>query len=197
MAAGLGEELERAAAAAAAFGEVTAVLAAEPAPGRRAYLLALGEDEGRAWLVLDGELAPVGEPERIREVASIVVLCELAGELAGGGRLDQLREQLAAVRMTEQPDGIEVAESAALELERTIGVPPRVASPAYLDEIGAATRRLEQALGEHQSPFANALAASASTVEAFVAEVEANPAGAAPPSPGAVTPASPRSDHLG
>ena len=38
--------------------------------------------------------------------------------------------------MTEHPEGIEEAETAALELERTIGVPPRVASPAYLDAIG-------------------------------------------------------------
>jgi hypothetical protein len=38
--------------------------------------------------------------------------------------------------------------------------------------VGAATRRLEEALGEHASPFANALASSTGTVEAFVAEVE-------------------------
>ena len=50
--------------------------------------------------------------------------------------------------MTEQPDGIEEAEEAALALERAIGAPPRVASPAYLDAVGAATRRLELALGE-------------------------------------------------
>jgi hypothetical protein len=68
---------------------------------------------------------------------------------------------------------IETAEEAALELERAIGAPPVLASPAYLDAVGAATRRLEFALGEHGSPFANALASSSGTVEAFVAEVEA------------------------
>jgi hypothetical protein len=168
----LGEELELAAAAASAYGAVSAVLAGEPVSIRRAYLVALGEDEEREWIVLDGGLAPVVERELVREVASIVVLCELAGELAGGGRLDELRGELATLRMTEQPEGIEEAEEAALELERAIGAPPRVASPIYLDQVGAATRRLEQALGDHESPFARGLAASSGTVEAFVAEVE-------------------------
>ena len=47
-----------------------------------------------------------------------------------------LRSQLAQVRMVEQPPGIEEAEEAALALERVIGAPPRVASPAYLDAVG-------------------------------------------------------------
>jgi hypothetical protein len=168
----LADDLEQAASAAAPYGRVTAVLAAEPAAGRRAYLVALGDDDERRWLVLDAEFRPVEERERVRETASIVVLCELAGELAGGGQLEELRAQLAEVRMTEQPPGIEAAEAAALGLERAIGAPPIVASAIYLDEVGAATRRLEEALGDHTSPFANALASSAGTVEAFVADVE-------------------------
>lgn len=169
---GLRDDLERVAAAAARYGPVSAVLAAEPASGRRAYLVALGEDEAREWLVLDAELTPIGARDRVREVASIVVLCELAGEVAGGGDLDELRAQLAQLRMTEQPEGIEVAEQAALALERVIGVAPRVASPAYLDAVGEATRLLEQSLGGRESPFANAIASSTGTVDAFVAEVE-------------------------
>ena len=74
--------------------------------------------------------------------------------------------------MTEHPEGIEEAEDAALALERAIGAPPIVASPAYLDEVGAKTRTLEEALGEQGSPFSATLAASSGTVEAFVAEVE-------------------------
>ncbi len=168
----LADELERAAAAAAAYGEVSAVLAADPAPGRRAYVVALGGEEDRRWLVLDAELRPAEERDRVREAASIVVLSELAGELAGGGQLEELREQLAQVRITEQPPGIEEAEEAALALERAIGAPPIVASPIYLDDVGIAAGTLERALGDHASPFANALASSAGTVEAFVAEVE-------------------------
>ncbi len=168
----LADDLERAAAAAAPHGEVSAVLAAEPAPGRRAYLVALGQGEARAWLVLDEACVPVTSREQAREVASIVVLCELAAELAGGGQLDELRVRLVQLRLTEQPDGIDAAEEAALALERAIGAPPVLASPAYLDGVGAATKALERALGEHASPFANALASTAGAVEAFVAEVE-------------------------
>jgi hypothetical protein len=108
----------------------------------------------------------------VREVASLVVMCELAVEVAAGGDVDDLRARLAQLRMTEQPAGIEVAEEAALELERTLGAPPRVASPAYLDAVGAATRTLELALGSHESPFANALRSGTGTVDAFVGEVE-------------------------
>jgi hypothetical protein len=169
---GLSDDLERVAAAAGRYGVVSAVLAAEPASGRRAYLVALGEDETREWLVLDAGLAPIDTRDRVREVASIVVLCELAGEVAGGGDLEDLRAQLAQLRMTEQPEGIEQAEQAALELERAVAAPPWVASPVYLDAVGGATRRLEQALGGHESPFANAIASSSGTVEAFIAEVE-------------------------
>jgi hypothetical protein len=168
----LSEELEQAAAAVSSRGEVSAVLAAEPASGRRAYLVAFGEGDDRTWLVLDAALHPVADRERVREVASIVVLSELAGELAGGGQLEELRTKLAEVRITESPPGIEEAEVAALELERAIGAPPIVASPAYLDAVGARTRALEEALGEQGSPFASSLAASSGTVEAFVAEVE-------------------------
>ena len=169
----LSEDLEQAAAAAAVHGEVSAVLAAEPASGRRAYLVAFGEADDRTWLVLDDSFQPVADRERVREVASIVVLSELAGELAGGGQLEELRSRLAEVRITESPPGIEEAEDAALELERAIGAPPIVASPAYLDTVGARTRALEEALGEQGSPFAGSLAASSGTVQAFVAEVEA------------------------
>jgi hypothetical protein len=168
----LSDDLEQAAAAASPRGEVSAVLAAEPASGRRSYLVALGDDDNRSWLVLDEAFQPVDDRERVREVASIVVLSELAGELAGGGQLEELRSKLADVRMTEHPAGIEEAETAALELERVIGAPPIVASPAYLDDVGAATKTLEEALGEQGSPFANALAASSAAVQAFVGEVE-------------------------
>ncbi len=168
----LHEDLARIAVAAAAHGEVTGVLAAEPARGRRLYLVALGVDEGRRWIVLDQDAQPIDRRDDVRDTASIVALCELAGDLAGGGDLESLRSQLAQVRMIEQPPGIEGAEEAALALERAIGAPPRVATPAYLDEIGVATRALEQALGELSSPFSTAIRSATGTVEEFVQDVE-------------------------
>ena len=168
----LTDDLERIAAAASAHGHVTGVLAAEPSRGRRLYLVALGAEDARRWVVLDDDGTPVDRRDEVRDTASVVALCELAADLAGGGDLEQLRSQLAQVRMVEQPAGIEEAEEAALELERTIGAAPRVASPAYLDAVGAATLGLERALGETTSPFSSAIRSSTGAVEEFVAEVE-------------------------
>ncbi len=169
---GLEEDLERIAGAAAAHGQVTAVLAAEPASGLRRYLIALGDGEERRWLVVDDAGAVVEARDEIRDTASIVAMCELAEDLAGGGDLEQLRAELARVRIVEQPAGIEEAEDAALALERVLGAPPRLATPAFLDEVGAATVVLERALGENSSPFSTAIRGATGAVDEFVREVE-------------------------
>jgi hypothetical protein len=168
----LAEDLERIAAAAAPHGEVSGVLAAEPAAGRRVYLVSFGAEDERRWALLDDTGAIVERREDVRDAASIVAMSELAAELAGGGDLEQLRANLAQVRMVEQPEGIEEAEDAALALERVVGAPPRVATPAYLDEVGAATIALERALGEVSSPFSEAIRAGTGAVDAFVKDVE-------------------------
>jgi hypothetical protein len=168
----LADDLERIAVAVARHGEVTGVLAAEPADGRRFYLVALGTGGARTWLLVDDAAQPVDRREHVRDVASIVAMCELAGELAGGGDLEALRSQLTQVRMVEQPPGIEEAEEAALELERTIGSPPWIATPAFLDAVGAATMALERALGEVSSPFSEAVRSATGAVDEFVREVE-------------------------
>jgi hypothetical protein len=172
----LADELERIAGVAAAHagpGErVEAVLAAEPAGGRRFYLCAFGV-EPQSWLLLDEAEEPVEERATVREAASIAALCEIAVETAGGGDLESLRSQLVALRLSEAPDGIEEAEEAALELERALGAPPRVASPAWLDAVGVATLRLERALGAAAgSPFAEAMKAAVGVVETLAGDVE-------------------------
>jgi hypothetical protein len=175
----LREDLERVARAAAALAEpgeeLTGVVAAEPAPGVRTYLCAYARGEERSWLVLDEAVEPVTDKAMVRRTASIIGLSELAEESAGGGELEELRDRLVTLRLTESPPGIEEAEAAALELERTIGVPPRVAEPAYLDRVGAATRRLEQALGDSAaSPFAEAMKRGTASVEELERDVVAN-----------------------
>jgi hypothetical protein len=173
---GLADDLARAAEAAAAFAEgdvrVEAVLAAEP-DGARIYLCALGGGDGtRSWIALDDAGVPVTSRARLREAISIAALCEIAGDTAGGGRLEELRQRLVALRLTENPPGIDEAEEAAFALEVVIGAPPRLATPAFLDDVGLATRRLEVALGEGSSPFGRAMASALATVEALTQEVE-------------------------
>jgi hypothetical protein len=168
----LGDELARIASAAAAHGAVSGVLAAEPAGGVRRYLVAFGEGCAEGWLVLDEAGAPVVARADVRDAVSIVALCELAGDLAGGGDLEELRAQLARVRVVEQPPGIDEAVEAALALEQAIGSAPRLATPAYLDDVGAATVVLERALGEASSPFSSAIRGAAGAVEELVRDVE-------------------------
>jgi hypothetical protein len=151
-----------------------AVLAAEPHTGERVYVCAFEEaDGGRTWLAVDRVGEPIAERQRVRDAVSIVALCELAEEIAAGGDLDELRSQLAALRVTENPAGIEEAEEAALALQRVLGAPPMLATPTRLDEIGAATRTLEVALGGvmQGSPFVTAMKSASEVVEALFADV--------------------------
>jgi hypothetical protein len=176
---GVAEELTRIAAAAAAHareGETVAgVVAAEPVGGDRVYLCAFERGEERTWLALDDSGAPIANASLVREAASIAALCEAAEEAAGGGDLEELRARLVTLRLTEAPVGIEQAETAALELEQTIGAPPRVASVDYLDAVGAAVRRLEQALGDTgQSPFAAAMQQALGIADVLAEDVAAN-----------------------
>ncbi|MFL5959257.1 MAG: hypothetical protein ACJ75G_03180 [Gaiellaceae bacterium] len=172
------EDVGRIAGAASAFAgpgeELAGVLVAE-ALGRRVYLCAFESAKGHAWLALDGDAQPLTELRLVREAASLAGLCEVAEESAGGGHLPELQARLAELRHTDKPEGIEEAEAAAASLAETLQPEPRVASDGYLDAIGSASRRLEQALGDGgASPFAAAMRAALGSVEELAADVERN-----------------------
>jgi hypothetical protein len=174
---GFHDELERVAAAAEAFaaqGErLTAILAAEPPNEDRIYLCAYESPGGNSWLAFDGGAATVSSRTRVREAVQLAALCEVAEESAGGGDLAELRRRLRELREQEAPEGIEAAEEAARLLAETIEAAPRLATTAYLDRVGAAARRLEQALGESGgSPFASAMQRAVGAVEELAADVE-------------------------
>jgi len=155
--------------------EVSAVIPTEPAGGRRVYLIAYTAGEKKSWLALDEDGRPVQDRRVLRDAVSIAGMVELAEETAGGGNLQELRAQLQALRDGDAPEGLDEAEAAADELERTIGGELRVASPAYLDEVGAATRRLEQALGESgSSPFLEAMKQAGLTIDGLAADIESH-----------------------
>lgn len=175
----LQEDLDRMAGAALSFAadgeQLAGVLAAEPLTGGRVYLCAFSAGYGLAWLALDERAEPVTDKEHIRAAASLVALCEVAEESAGGGELDELLSRLVALRLTENPPGIDEAEEAVIALQRTLGGIPRVATPAFLDEVGAATKRLEETLGESAaSPFVEAMKHASGAVEALTADIESN-----------------------
>jgi hypothetical protein len=175
----LSEELEQIAGAAAeheANGEQLAGVLPAESPAGRVYLCAYrnGHEE-TSWLLLDAGGAPVEERAAVRDAASLVALCEVAVDSAGGGQLDELRSQLVGLRLTEDPPGLEEAIAAVDELERTIGAPPHVASTEYLERVGAGVRKLEEALGSGPgSPFAAAMKSAAGAVQQLTADVEAH-----------------------
>ena len=155
--------------------EVAAVIPADASAGR-VYLCAYrnGREE-TSWLLLDAGGAPVEDRAAVRDAASLVALVEVAEDSAGGGTLDELRSQLVGLRLTENPPGLDEAVAAVDELERTIETPPRVASAEYLERVGAAARKLEDALGSGPgSPFAAAMKSAAGAVQQLTADVEAH-----------------------
>lgn len=174
----LAADLERIAAAAAGHGNgdaVVAVLASEPAVGVRRYVCAFeGSAGARTWLALDEAGEAVTDSRDVRDAVAIAALCEIAEESAFPGDLDELRAQLVALRISESPPGIEEAEEAAHALQHALGSPPNLASPARLDVIGGAARRLERALDPAAvSPFAAAMQSAQPVIEELIREVEA------------------------
>jgi hypothetical protein len=173
----LEDELQAAAQAARAFAipgdEIAGIVAAEPARGLRVYLCAYENGDARSWLAFDASGRPVADRALVRDAVSIMGLCELAEESAGGGDVAELRARLAELHATEAPEGIENAEAAAEELAETLVPPPRLASIDYLDAIGGAAAKLERALGEvGTSPFAAAMKSGTGAVEELARDIE-------------------------
>ncbi len=174
----LNDELEQIAAAAtvhAAAGETLAgILAAEPIPGERVYLCAF--EAGGGACAGSRSTAPERRSRTgasVRDAASIAALCELAEETAAGGDLDDLVSRLVAVRMTEAPRGNRGGGGGRAHLAaRRSSLRRGVASPAYLDRLGRATRRLERALGEGGSPFAEGMKLGMAAVDSLTKEIE-------------------------
>ena len=175
----LGDELERIATLAAAHApagdEVSGIIATEPNVGRRVYLCSFDDADGmRSWLAVREDGAPVTSREELREAVSIAAICEVAVDAAGGGDVDALIASLAELREREAPEGIEVAEEAARGLQAALGDPPQLATPARLDEIGTATRRLERELDPGgASPFTAAMKSAQGAVAELQREIEA------------------------
>jgi hypothetical protein len=148
------------------------VVPIEPSPGERVYLCAFHGNGERRWLALDPEGAALHDRRLLRAAVSVAALCELAEESAGGGDVETLLRRLHELREAENPEGIADAETAAAELAAVLQPEPRVASAGYLDAIGVASARLERALGDNGSPFADAMRQGIGAAEELATEVE-------------------------
>jgi hypothetical protein len=153
--------------------EVVAIIPAEPGSGARVYLCAYEGAGERSWLALDAACVPIADRVLVRDAVAIAAMCELAEESAGGGDIGELRARLVELRLTDDPEGIEEAEAAAADLQAAIKPPPRIASVRYLDELGLAAAKLEQALGQvGGSPFAAAMKTGTAASDDLADEVE-------------------------
>ena len=167
---------------------VTAVLAAEPAGrARRVYLVALGRRRpATVGSSLDDDRRSCRRPSRRRARGGVDRrrCASSPGSSPGAATSSELRAQLARLRMIEQPAGIEEAEAPR---SRSSGRSARRReSPRrrYLDDVGAATRALEQALGELDVAVRDrARGRRRAPSTAFVREVETRLRAAAPLAP--------------
>ncbi len=148
-------ELEQAATAAAAHaleGErVAAVMPAEPVPGVRVYVAAFESGAGLAYLALDGDRQPVSDTSLVRDAVSLIALAERAEEVSAGidaesigGRFNELATRLDGLDPAAADAARAVAAAALAVAQLVSGL--RLATPAYLDQLGQAAGALGAAL---------------------------------------------------
>ena len=144
----LDEDLERVAVAARAHAgpdeELASVIPTEPMEGERVYLCAFaGGVDLRSWLALSETCEPISERRLVRDAVAIAALCEAAEEAVS-------------------PDLVRAHEA-----------PPRLATPAYLDQLGGAARERDQGNGQvADSAFAQAMRAATTAAEELGHDVE-------------------------
>jgi hypothetical protein len=158
------EELERAAEAAARHAgpreRVAAVMAAEPGHGTRIYVVAFEQAESHAYMALDRDLEPTADRRLVRDAVTMLGLAELAEEISGAVAADELGDLFAEAERRLAQAGHPDASAAAAAVRRALAhlseaaAGPRVATPGYLDRVGAAALALGGALEAYRSEAA-------------------------------------------
>jgi hypothetical protein len=155
------EQLERArdaAAAGAGDGEsVVAVLPAEPGSGSLVFVVAFDRAGELSYLALDERHRPVDDRRLIRDAVNMLALAERAEEVAGAAAAEELAaaleasaSELAAAGHTAVAEAAGAAAVKAAALDQ-VASGPRVATPAYLDTLGAVALELAAALALYES----------------------------------------------
>ena len=174
----LADQLETARDAAQALAgadaRVAAVMASEPGLHARVYLVALERADGLEYLALGPELQPVSDRRLVRDAVVVLALAERAEEASSALQAESLEQEFAAAQRAladAHPAEAQAAADVGTALSGLAAAAsgPRVATPLYLDTIGAASGRLAVALvgfrdqvelltppGEQPSPAAEA-----------------------------------------
>ena len=154
----LEQELEAAAGAAraqAAGEPVAAVMAAQPGRSDRVYLIALGRDGDHRYLALDDRLQPVTDRRLVRDAVVMLGLAERAEEASIAIHADALDNPFSAAQAALEQAGRAQQATAAADVRAALAAlsraadGPRVATPDYLDRLGAASGRLAVALNAY------------------------------------------------
>ncbi|HZI36084.1 MAG TPA: hypothetical protein VFD61_10080 [Gaiellales bacterium] len=131
--------------------QVAAVMASEPGLAARVYLIAFEADGEHSYLALGADLSPVRDRRLVRDAVVMLALAERAEEASVALQAEQLEQEFAtaerALRAAHPAEAAAAADvrSALLHLAE-VADGPRVATPLYLDTIGAASGRLAVAL---------------------------------------------------
>ena len=131
--------------------QVAAVMASEPGLAARVYLIAFGTDEEHSYLALGADLSPVHDHRLVRDAVVMLALAERAEEASTALQAEALEQEFAAaeqaLRAGHPAEAAAAADvRAALHHLAEAADGPRVATPLYLDTIGAASGRLAVAL---------------------------------------------------
>jgi hypothetical protein len=131
--------------------QVAAVMASEPGLAARVYLIAFEADGEHSYLALGADLSPVHDRRLVRDAVVMLALAERAEEASVALHTEALEQEFASAEQALR-DGHPAEAAAAADVRSALhhlaeaADGPRVATPLYLDTIGAASGRLAIAL---------------------------------------------------
>jgi hypothetical protein len=136
---------------------VAAVMAAEPGRGHRVYVVAFERDGELSYLALDASLEPLQDRRLVREAVTMLGLAERAEEASTAIVGDALDAAFAdaerALRVAGQDAAAATAAAVRVALAALSDVVagPRLATPLFLDRVGAAAAELGRRLDDFRS----------------------------------------------
>jgi hypothetical protein len=128
-----------------------AVIATEPATGRRVYVVAFAAGDDLAYIALDDAGAPVPDRRLVRDAVALAALAERAEEVSGATAAEELiaRFTEAGERLRRgDADAAAAADAVVAAAGRLADAAtgPRPATAQYLDRMAALAAELAAAL---------------------------------------------------